>query len=144
MTKAETVAPASGRQYEIAAGAERVVVTEVGATLRSYTVNERDVLDGFAEDERSSAGRGQVLAPWPNRLEDGRYTFEGRRRRAPPGTSPSAENAIHGLVRWLHWQGVERADRRGRAALHAAAAARVPVAPRAAGPLRARRPTGSR
>ena len=110
MTPTETVAPASGRQYEIAAGAERVVVTEVGATLRSYTVNGRDVLDGFAEDERSSAGRGQVLAPWPNRLEDGRYSFEGRDARAA-WDEPERQNAIHGLVRWLNWQGVERADR---------------------------------
>lgn len=34
--------------------------------LRSYTVDGRDVIGGFAVDERAEDGRGQVLAPWPN------------------------------------------------------------------------------
>jgi aldose 1-epimerase len=28
-----------------------------------------------------SSGRGQVLIPWPNRLEDGSYEFDGRRHQ---------------------------------------------------------------
>lgn len=110
MTGEGTVAPAAGRQYEIAAGAERAVIAEIGATLRSYVVNDRAVLDGFEAEERSSAGRGQVLAPWPNRLDEGRYTFEGRDGRAA-WDEPDRRNAIHGLVRWLPWQGVERTER---------------------------------
>ena len=30
-----------------------------------------------------TSGRGQVLIPWPNRLEDGSYEFDGRRAPAP-------------------------------------------------------------
>jgi len=72
----------SGFQYEISLGNQRAVVTEVGATLRSYAVDGVDVLDGFDVSELSSAGRGQILAPWPNRLEDGRYTRYGKEGRA--------------------------------------------------------------
>ena len=110
--KARTLAlsPPSGEQFEIRAGDHRAVVTEVGATLRSYTVDGHDVVDGFPVDETSAAGRGQVLAPWPNRLEDGRYTFEGREGRAA-WDEPERRNAIHGLVRWLRWERVERTDR---------------------------------
>jgi aldose 1-epimerase len=61
-----------------------------------------EVLDGFAADESVSAGRGQVLAPWPNRLDAGRYTFDGVEGRAPID-EPERGNAIHGLVHRLPW-----------------------------------------
>ena len=95
--------PPSGAQYEISRGRQRAAVTEVGATLRAYTVNGKDVIDGFPVAGQSSGGRGQVLAPWPNRLGDGRYAFEGRTGRAALD-EPERSNAIHGLVRWLPWQ----------------------------------------
>jgi aldose 1-epimerase len=50
----------------------------------------------------ASAGRGQVLAPWPNRLEDGRYEFAGEEHQVPLNEVANA-NAIHGLVRWVSW-----------------------------------------
>ena len=99
---ASLVSAPSGLQYEISLGNQRAVVTEVGATLRSYTVDDVDVLDGFDIGELSSAGRGQVLAPWPNRLEDGLYTRYGKEGRAALD-EPERHNAIHGLVRWLPW-----------------------------------------
>jgi aldose 1-epimerase len=92
----------TGAQHEISHGDQRAVITEVGATLRSYEVGGSPVVDGFAPDERSSAGRGQVLAPWPNRLEDGRYAFSGVEGAAALD-EPERGNAIHGLVRWSPW-----------------------------------------
>ncbi len=97
--------PASptGEQWAIGHGGQRLTVTEVGATIRCYTVDGRDVLDGFGPDEWSESGRGQVLAPWPNRLGDGRYEFSGRRAQAALD-EPELHNAIHGLVRWACWR----------------------------------------
>ena len=100
------VAP-SGEQLELSSGAQRAVVVEVGAGLRRYAVGERDVLDGYAADEMCSSGRGQVLMPWPNRIEDGSYEFDGRRHQLPL-TEVEAGNAIHGLVRWATWTVAER------------------------------------
>ena len=97
----------SGEQYEIRSGNQRLVACEVGATLRSYSVGGVDVLDGFAVEESSSAGRGEVLAPWPNRLDGGSYEFEGRAGRAALD-EPERGNAIHGLVRWLPWRVVSK------------------------------------
>ena len=57
--------PPSGRQFAIAHGSSEVQITQVGGTLRSYTVDGQPVVDGFGIDERSTDGRGQVLAPWP-------------------------------------------------------------------------------
>jgi aldose 1-epimerase len=101
----------SGEQIEVRAGSHRVVVVEVGAGIRSYTAGDRDVLDGYDERELASAGRGQVLIPWPNRLGDGLYEFAGDTYQLPL-TEPEAHNAIHGLVRWVPWSVVERDEDR--------------------------------
>ncbi len=93
----------SGEQVEIAYGDQRVVVVEVGGGLRTYSVAGRDVLDGYGADELCPSGRGQVLIPWPNRLEDGSYEFDGRRHQAPID-DPAENDAIHGLVRWASWR----------------------------------------
>ena len=97
-----SVASPTGQQWRIGHGSQEVVVCEVGATLRAYTVGRPPVLDGFGADEWSHSGRGQVLAPWPNRLADGRYEFNGVRAQAALD-EPERRNAIHGLVRWMPW-----------------------------------------
>jgi aldose 1-epimerase len=101
----------SGEQIEIRAGDQRAVVVEVGAGLRSYSAGDREVLDGYGADEMASAGRGQVLMPWPNRIEDGAYEFDGSRHQLPL-TEPEGRNAIHGLVRWVAWSAAERDEDR--------------------------------
>src|SRR4029077_15676709 len=80
----------------------RAVVVEVGAGLRSYAVGDRAMLDGYGADELASAGRGQVLMPWPNRIQDGSYEFGGSWYHLPL-SEPAARNSIHGLVRWVAW-----------------------------------------
>jgi aldose 1-epimerase len=103
--------PPSGQQYVLTAGDQRAVVTEVGAGLRSYTVGDRDVVDGFTEDEMATIGRGQLLLPWPNRIEDGQYEFAGRMHQTPI-SEPARHNALHGLTRWMNWKAVEQAEDR--------------------------------
>lgn len=97
----------SGRQMELTWGAQRAVVTEVSGGLRSYTAGSRTVLDGFGADEMCRGGRGQVLAPWPNRLLHGRYRFDGVDHQLPLD-EPEPGNAIHGLVRWANWEVLEQ------------------------------------
>lgn len=98
----------SGEQIELAFGASRLVVATVGATVRSYTVGDRAVLDGFEADEICPGGRGQVLMPWPNRIADGRYSFLGHVHQLPID-EPELGHAIHGLVRWAGWVVEQRA-----------------------------------
>jgi aldose 1-epimerase len=106
-----SVIPPSGQQHVLTFGDQRAVVTEVGAGLRAYTVGDRDVVDGFAEEEMCSIGRGQLLLPWPNRIEDGRYEFAGRVHQAPIN-EPDRHSALHGLTRWVNWTAVEQAEDR--------------------------------
>ena len=93
----------SGQQFELAAGPHRVVVVEVGGGIREWD----GVLLGYGADEMCSSGRGQVLAPWPNRLAGGRYEWEDQELQLPLTEVP-AGNAIHGLVRWASWRAVEQ------------------------------------
>jgi aldose 1-epimerase len=97
----------SGRQIEIRAGESAqestATVVEVGGGLRTFTVGGRAILDGYGADEMCTAGRGQVLLPWPNRLAGGRYTFEGQELQLPI-TDGGTGSAIHGLARWQRWE----------------------------------------
>lgn len=96
------VAPASGRQHVLVHGDQHAVVVEVGGGLRSYRVGDRELLDGYAESEAATAARGQLLIPWPNRLRDGRYTWDGVEHQLAL-SEPEKSNAIHGLLRWVSW-----------------------------------------
>lgn len=89
-------------QSPIRFGNQEAVITEVGAGLRSYTVGGQEILDGYGLDEMCTFARGAALIPWPNRLQDGRYTFDGRDYQTPL-TEPARHNAIHGLTRWMNW-----------------------------------------
>ena len=97
----------SGAQFELAFDDQTAVVTEVGGGLRAYAVGASDVLLGYGADEMASAGRGQVLIPWPNRLQDGSYVFDGHTHQLPIDEI-ARSNAIHGLVRWVPWTVRER------------------------------------
>ena len=103
--------PPSGEQITITAGDQQAVIVEVGGGLRSYYVGDRELVDGYRADEMSSSGRGQVMIPWPNRLQDGSYEFDGRRHQLPLN-EPERRNAIHGLVRWATWTAAERESHR--------------------------------
>ena len=94
--------PLSGRQHEIAYGNQRAIITEVGATLRRYDVGGTPIIDGFSEHEICQSAKGQVLAPWPNRLRDGKYTFKDKSGIAAIN-EPERHNAIHGLLRYHLW-----------------------------------------
>ncbi len=84
-------------------------MVEVGGGLRTYAFRGRDVLAGYSPAARSSAGRGQLLMPWPNRIRDGRYSFAGTEHQLAL-TEPDRGNAVHGLVRWAMWSVLEQSE----------------------------------
>ncbi|MEO5722945.1 MAG: aldose 1-epimerase family protein [Ilumatobacteraceae bacterium] len=101
----------SGQQFSITHGDHRATVVEVGGGIREYSVGDRRVLDPYPLDAMCDGAHGAVLIPWPNRLADGQYRFDGTDHQLPL-TEPDKANAIHGLLRWRTWNAVESSTSR--------------------------------
>src|ERR1700683_808668 len=104
--------PPSGEQFEIAHGQQRATIVEVGGGVREYAVGERPVLDPYPVQAMSDGAHGTPLIPWPNRLADGRYRFDGVDYQVAL-TEPGKHNAIHGFLRWRAWRGLGHEPGRG-------------------------------
>jgi aldose 1-epimerase len=100
---AARILPLTGAQYAIAAGDYRADITELGAGLRTLTLRGQPVVTEYGEDELPPAGSGELLAPWPNRVDHGQYSF-GAGSFQLDLSEPARGNAIHGLTRWASWQ----------------------------------------
>ena len=94
--------PLTGNQYQIEAGPYRAAVTALGAGLRELHHGDKPLLHGYQPDELPPAGAGQLLAPWPNRIDNGRYSFDGADLQLALN-EPAKSTAIHGLTRWAIW-----------------------------------------
>jgi aldose 1-epimerase len=99
----------TGKQLDIALGGQEATITELGAGLRRYAVDGRDVVKGYAATEPVSGGKGQQLVPWPNRIRDGRYPWAGKTQQLVL-SEPPRHNASHGLARYVPWTVVEHGD----------------------------------
>jgi len=99
--------PPSGEQFELSAGGQRATLVEVGGGVREYSVDGRPVLDPYPVEQMADEAHGAPLIPWPNRLADGRYRFEGEDYQVAL-TEPAKHNAIHGFLRWRPWTARER------------------------------------
>jgi aldose 1-epimerase len=100
----------SGEQFALEAGDYRAVVVGVGGGVRTLEYRGRALLDGYGSHELCEGARGQLLVPWPNRVEDGRYEFDGSEQQLDI-TEPKRHCAIHGLLRWVPWQLADGDDR---------------------------------
>jgi aldose 1-epimerase len=99
--------PISGTQHCLRAGDYEAVIASVGATLRTLTYGGRDLVVPFEADEVRPAHRGVTLAPWPNRVVDGRYSFGGAQRQLAL-SEPARGHALHGLAVWLDYDAVDK------------------------------------
>ena len=102
-----TALPPSGEQFEIVHGQQRATIVEVGGGVREYVVGERPVLDPYPASAMCDGGHGAPLIPWPNRLGDGRYRFDGVDYQVAL-SEPAKHNAIHGFLRWRPWEAMTR------------------------------------
>jgi aldose 1-epimerase len=92
----------SGAQFEIALGDQRATIVEVGGGIREYQVDGRNVLDPYPAEQMCDGAHGAPLVPWPNRLADGRYSWDGADYQVDI-SEPASNTAIHGFLRWRNW-----------------------------------------
>ncbi len=98
--------PLTGAQYEIYAGDYRAIVTELGAGLRLLRHRDQPVIVEYGADTLPPGAAGQLLSPWPNRVDGGRYAVNGAEHQLDL-SEPTNRNAIHGLTRWAGWAAVQ-------------------------------------
>jgi aldose 1-epimerase len=88
--------------YTISAAGYSAAVIQEGAAVRTLTHEGRDLIVPFPLGEPIPDYRGAIVAPWPNRIPDGRYVFEGAELKVPIN-EPSRAAALHGLVSHAPW-----------------------------------------
>ena len=86
----------------LTAGAWRCEVNALGAGLSQLSYDGRDVVE--RQDGRVGAPsfHGAVLAPWPGRIDAGRYERDGVRHQLEVN-EPERDVALHGLVVDTRW-----------------------------------------
>ncbi len=94
--------PLNGRLVQLRHGDYTASVVTLGASLRSLEHGGRPLVVPFPVDQVRPVYRGAVLAPWPNRVVDGHYTFDGQAQQLPL-TEPERGHALHGLLAWTDW-----------------------------------------
>ena len=76
-------------EYKIRAGGYTATITAQAGALRELRHRGRDLIVPFPAGGPIPDYRGIIAAPWPNRIPDGRYTFEGADTRSR-STNPNA------------------------------------------------------
>lgn len=84
-------------------------VERVGGRVTRYDVGSTPVLAG-REHPDLFAYRGSLLAPWPNRVTEGRWTWRGRQLQLPLNDPTGVDAALHGLVVHAQFDVAEQSD----------------------------------
>lgn len=89
-------------RIESADGRARAEIGTVAATLRSLSVDGADLTEPHHHDRIPPFCNGIVLAPWPNRVRDGRWTHDGVVQQLDV-TEPARGGALHGLLQFADY-----------------------------------------
>lgn len=88
---------------DISAGEYEASISVFGGGPRACTYQGEPLLTDYPEGFNPPLSAGTLLAPWPNRVADGVFIFDGDVCRLDI-TEPSRANAIHGFVADRLWQ----------------------------------------
>jgi aldose 1-epimerase len=103
-----------------AGGAKAQIDPQRGGRLASLSVGGRELLlRAPAPDDASIRWGCFLMAPWPGRLADGRFTWDGREVQLP---RTHGRHAIHGLGWGRPWRVTEQSDTEAALGLDLAAA----------------------
>ncbi|QWW20345.1 aldose-1-epimerase [Schaalia sp. 19OD2882] len=100
---------ASGKELVLTSGDYVARVVTVGAGIAGLTLRGVDLLQPHAVTEIPEGYLGKTLVPWPNRIANGSYTWQGIRHDVPVNEGETG-CALHGLMCWVDWE-VVHADK---------------------------------
>ena len=93
---------ASGREIVLESGDYRARIVTVGAGLAGLSLAGHDLVIPHSVEEIPAGHLGKMLLPWPNRIADSTYEWNGARYEVDR-TERSTGAALHGLMSWVEW-----------------------------------------
>ena len=101
-------------EITLAAGDLRLKASPFGASLRGLwretpDGTRQEIITGYTGAKGKVGGQGDVLIPFPGRVREGRYTFEGREYQMNRNDK-DGPNAIHGFLRLTTWEIVSHSE----------------------------------
>ena len=95
-------------EITLASGDLRLRVSPFGASLRGLWREteggqKQEIITGYTGAKGKVGGQGDVLIPFPGRVRDGRYTFDGNTYEMARNDK-DGPNAIHGFLRLVAWE----------------------------------------
>jgi aldose 1-epimerase len=100
---------AEAGDHLLSAGPYTAAIDQVGATVRLLRHGDDDLVAPFPAGTMRPLYRGATIAPWPNRIVDGRYSFGGEDLQLAVN-EVDRQHALHGLVHWIRWEVADVAD----------------------------------
>lgn len=92
----------SGKTVTLMAGDYIATIVTVGGAVAGLKYRGHDITFPFDPESVPVAHQGKILAPWPNRILDGKYTFEGKSYQLALNDLKTM-SASHGMVAWKEW-----------------------------------------
>ncbi|MDF9749941.1 aldose 1-epimerase family protein [Arthrobacter sp. ES3-54] len=93
----------TGHEYGLRHGGYTAVITARGAAVRQFQFRGRDLVVPFPAGGPNPDYRGVIIAPWPNRIPDGKYTFDGEDYQLPVNEA-GRRCSLHGFTPELDWR----------------------------------------
>ena len=96
----------SGKTINLISEDYTATIVTMGGAIAGLRFHGRDITMPFDPESIPVAHQGKILAPWPNRISDGKYSFEDHDYQLAI-TELSTMSASHGLVAWKDWHILE-------------------------------------
>ncbi|MDR0950286.1 MAG: hypothetical protein LBM13_01415, partial [Candidatus Ancillula sp.] len=87
------------------------------SAIRIYKVDGLDVVEPFEENQLPPYFSGTALFPWPNRLEDGKYTYKDVEYQASINEIDK-NNQLHGYSQFFNFDLINKTDKSITTGLH--------------------------
>lgn len=92
----------SGKTILLQAGDYTATIVTIGGAIASLKYLGHDIIMPWKPESVPEGYQGKILAPWPNRIPDGIYTFANKEYSLPINDKET-QCASHGLVAWQEW-----------------------------------------
>ncbi|MDU0479334.1 aldose 1-epimerase family protein [Staphylococcus chromogenes] len=109
----------------LSCGDYQAEISTWGGGPKALTWRGLPLLETYPDGEFPPLSAGVVLAPWPNRVADGQFVYQGSSVQLDIN-EPERNNAIHGLVHERQWSITQQSETSARLTISIAASSRWP------------------